>query len=31
VSSSTRFTRHPSRSRCHRPLTQHISQLARRS
>jgi ribonuclease HI len=31
VSSSTSFTRHPSRSRHHRPLTQHIPRLARRS
>jgi hypothetical protein len=31
VSSSTSFTRHPSRSRCHQPLIQHIPQLARRS
>jgi hypothetical protein len=31
VSSSTNFTRHPSRSRRPRPLTQRICQLARRS
>jgi ribonuclease HI len=31
VSSSTSFTRHPSRSRRHRPLIQHIPRLARRS
>jgi ribonuclease HI len=31
VSSSTSFTRHPSRSRRHRPLSQHIPRLARRS
>jgi hypothetical protein len=31
VSSSTSFTRHPSRSRRLRPLIQHIRQLARRS
>jgi hypothetical protein len=31
VSSSTSFTRDPSRSRCHRPLTQRIHRLARRS
>jgi ribonuclease HI len=31
VSSSTSFTCHPSRSRRHRPLTQHIPWLARRS
>jgi hypothetical protein len=31
VSSSTSFTRHPSRSRRPRPLTQRLSQLARRS
>jgi hypothetical protein len=31
VSSSTSFTRHPSRSRHHRPLSQRIRQLARRS
>jgi hypothetical protein len=31
VSSSTSFTRHPSRSRHHRPLTHRIPPLARRS
>jgi ribonuclease HI len=31
VSSSTSFTRHPSRSRRHQPLFQHIPRLARRS
>jgi ribonuclease HI len=31
VSSSTSFMRHPSRSQRRRPLTQHPSQLARRS
>jgi ribonuclease HI len=31
VSSSTSFMRHPSRSRCHRPLSQRIPRLARRS
>jgi hypothetical protein len=31
VSSSTSFTRHPSRSRRRRPLIQHLPQLARRS
>jgi hypothetical protein len=31
VSSSTSFTRHPSRSRRHRPLTQRIPRLAKRS
>jgi hypothetical protein len=31
VSSFTSFTRHPSRSRCHRPLSQRIHQLDRRS
>jgi hypothetical protein len=31
VSLSTSFTRHPSRSRRHRPLIQHIPRLARRS
>jgi ribonuclease HI len=31
VFSSMSFTRHPSQSRRHRPLIQHISQLARRS
>jgi hypothetical protein len=31
VSSSTSFTRHPSRSRCLRLLTQRVCQLARRS
>jgi hypothetical protein len=31
VSSSTSFTRHPSRSRRHRPLSQRIPRLARRS
>jgi hypothetical protein len=31
VSLSTSFTRHPSQSRCLRPLIQRIRQLARRS
>jgi ribonuclease HI len=31
VSSSTSFTRHPFRSRCHRTLIQHTPRLARRS
>jgi hypothetical protein len=31
VSSSTSFTRHPSRTQRHRPLIQYIHQLARRS
>jgi ribonuclease HI len=31
ASSFTSFTRHPSRSRCHRPLSQPINQLGRRS
>jgi hypothetical protein len=31
VSSSTSFTRHPSQSRCHRPLSQRIPRLPRRT
>jgi hypothetical protein len=31
ASSFTSFMRHPSRSQCHRPLSQRIHQLDRRS